>query len=94
MFQHINSQRSSGSAIAARECNKAEAACAQASFAHKEADIFKAQAYIKEEQKAAAEAGSTKAELQASLHTLRLESVAVAARTETNVLEATAENEF
>lgn len=89
------SQRSSASAIAARARAKAEAARAQALFAQKEADMLKAQAYIEEEQqKAAAEAARKRAELQASLHTLRLESAAAAAIAEANVLEAAVENEF
>lgn len=89
------SQRSSASAIAARARAKAEAARAQALFAQKEADMLKAQAYIEEDQqKAAAEAARKKAELQASLHTLRLESAAAAAIAEANVLEAAVENEF
>ena len=89
------SQRSSVSAIAARARAKAEAARAQASFAQREADMIKAQAYIEEEQqKAAAEAVRKKAELQVSLHELRLESAAAAAIAEANVLEAAAENEF
>lgn len=63
-------------------------------YLHKKRQI-KAQAYIEEEQqKAAAEAARKKAELQASLHTLRLESAAAAAIAEVNVLEAAVENEF
>lgn len=57
--------------------------------------MIKAQAHIEEQQqKAASEAARKKAELEASLHTLRLESAAAAANTEANVLEAAAENEF
>lgn len=68
------SHHSSSSAIAARARAKAEAAHAQASFTQKEADMIKAQAYIEEEQqKAVAEATRKKTELQASLHTPRLE---------------------
>lgn len=89
-----HSQRSSASVIAARPRAKAEATRAQASFARQEADVIKAQAYIEEQQKAAAEAARKKAELQASLHTLRLESVAAAAIAKANVLETAAENEF
>lgn len=90
MFQQL----SSASAIAARARAKAEAACVQASYAQREEDMIKAQAYIEEEQqKAAAEAARKKAELQASLRTLRLESVAAAAIAEVNVLEAAVENE-
>lgn len=88
------SQRSSASAIAARARAKAEAARMQASFAKREADVIKAQAYIEEQQqKAAAEATRKKAELEASLHTLRLEGAAAAAIAEAKVLEAAAENE-
>lgn len=83
-------QRSSASVIVARPCAKAEATRAQASFAQQEADVIKAQAYIEEQQKAARK----KAELQASLHTLRLESVAAAAIAKANVLETAAENGF
>lgn len=56
--------------------------------------MIKAQAYIEEQQqKATAEATRKKAELEASLHTLRLESAAAAAIAEADVLEAAAENE-
>ncbi|XP_035524123.1 multiple epidermal growth factor-like domains protein 10 [Morone saxatilis] len=57
--------------------------------------MMKAQAYVEEQQqKAAAEAAKKKAELEASLHTLKLESEAAAAIAEANVLEAAAENEL
>ncbi|XP_005468336.1 uncharacterized protein LOC102075783 [Oreochromis niloticus] len=89
------SQRSSASATAARAWAKVEAAHGQALFAQKEADMLKAQAYIEEEQqKAAAEAARKKAELQASLHILRLENAAAAVIAKENVLEAAVENEF
>lgn len=88
------SQRSSASAIAARARAKAEAAREQASFAQQEAYVIKAQAYIKEQQKAAAEAKRKTAELEAILHTLRLESAAAAAIADANVLRAAAENDF
>lgn len=89
-----SSRSSSASVIAARARAKAEAARTQASFAQKEADMLKAQAYIEEEQKkAAAVADRKKAELEANLHTLRLESAAAAANAEAEVLEAAAENE-
>lgn len=89
-----NSRSSSASVIAARARAKAEAARTQATFAQKEADMLKAQAYIEEEQqKAAAVAARKKAELEANLHTLRLESAAAAANAEAEVLEAAAENE-
>jgi len=88
-------QHSSASAITARARAKAEAARAKASFAQKEADVMKAQAYVEEhQQKAAAEVARKNAELEASLHTLKLESEAAAAIAEVNVLEAAAENEL
>lgn len=81
------SQLSSVSAIAARARAKAEAARAQATFAQKEAWMMKEQAYIE------AEATKKKAELQANLHTLRLEGAAAAAIAEAQALEAAAMNE-
>ena len=81
--------------MAAKACAKAEAAHVQASFAQREADMIKAQAYTDEEQQmAAAEATRKKAELKASLNTLRLESAAAAAIAEAEVLEAAAEGEY
>ncbi|KAI9516446.1 hypothetical protein NQZ68_015947 [Dissostichus eleginoides] len=81
--------------MAARACAKAEGAHVQVSFAQREADMIKAQAYIDEEQQmAAAEATRKKAELKASLNTLRLESAAAAAIAEAEVLEAAAEGEY
>lgn len=75
------------------DCN--EETFVQASFAQREADMIKAQAYSEEEQqKAAAEDARKKAELQTNLHTQWLESAATAAIAEAKVLEAAAENEF
>lgn len=89
------SQRSSATAIAPRARAKAEAVRAKASFTHREADMIKAQAYIKEQQqKATAEADRKKAELDANLVAMKLLSMAAAADAEANVLEAAAENEF
>ncbi|KAK7940028.1 hypothetical protein WMY93_003354 [Mugilogobius chulae] len=82
-----SSQCSTTSALAAQARAKAEAARAQASFAEKEAQLIKEQAYIE------AEAIKKKAELSAELHALQLKNAAAAAIIEAEILEAAAEDE-